>query len=257
MRLEGKVAVVAGSGTNMSRAVALLFAQEGARVYLLARGAQASEETAALARKSGGEATYVQADLRHVESARRAFEQIEREAGGIDVVSHHAGGFWSTEHDVAAYDPEQWDQAYAAIMRTLFLTAKYAVPAMERRGGGALITIAAGYRVRQMANSAYGSARDAQIGFVRNLARELFPKNVRVHAICPGLIWDRPPSWDAPIAPAPRRLDRMGRPEDVAYAALYLASDEAAWLTGQALAVEGGDDVLVPSQARAHAIDRG
>jgi 2-keto-3-deoxy-L-fuconate dehydrogenase len=223
MRLSGKVAVIAGSGTHMSRTVALLFVQEGARVYLLARTPQASEATAALAAQRGGVATYLQADLTSDEQAQAAFGRIVDEAGGIDIVGHHVGGFMSVEHDVTRLAPEFWERAYASIMRTLFLTARYAVPAMEARGGGALLTIAASYRVRQMANSAYASARDAQVGFVRNLAREVAPKNVRVHALCCGLITDHH-AWEGPVTPDPRPLDRLGRPEDVAYAALYLAS---------------------------------
>jgi NAD(P)-dependent dehydrogenase (short-subunit alcohol dehydrogenase family) len=257
MRLSGKVAVVAGSGTHMSRAVALLFAQEGAHVYLLARTPEASEETVTLAAQRGGVARYVQADLTSDEQARAAFGRIVDEVGGVDIVCHHVGGFMSWEHDVTQLAPEFWEQAYASIMRTLFLTARYAVPAMEARGGGALLTIAASYRVRLDANSAYGSARDAQVGFVRNLARQVAPKNVRVNAICSGYITHRHDIWDGPVSPGPRQLDRLGRPEDIAYAALYLASDEAAWVTGQALGIDGGDDVLVRTEARAEILARG
>jgi 3-oxoacyl-[acyl-carrier protein] reductase len=95
------------------------------------------------------------------------------------------------------------------------------------------------------------------VGFVQSLARELAPKNIRVHAICCGYILDRHATWDGPVSPPPRQLDRLGRAEDVAYAALYLASDEAAWVTGQALGVEGGDDVLAPTEARAQTLARG
>ena len=258
MRLSGKVAVIAGAGAKMSRAVALLFAQEGARVYLLARSPEASQETVALAAQQGGVATYVQADLTSDEQTRAAFGRIVDEAGGVDIVCHHVGGHMSWVHDVTQLDPDFWEQAYASIMRTLFLTTRYAVPAMEARGGGALITIAASNRIRLDANSAYGSAREAQVGFVRNLARELAPKNIRVHAICSGYM--RPgytDPWGGPISPGPRLLDRLGQPEDIAYGALYLASDEAAWLTGQALGIDGGDDVLARTEARAEILARG
>ncbi len=253
MRLAGKVAVIAGAGANMSRATALLFAQEGARVYLLARGVESCTETMNYAKGRGGEVSFIRTDLTDDASTGTAFNLITREAGGIDIVSHHAGGYWSTTHDVVQQEPAFWDAAYAGIMRSLFLTVRHAVPAMTPRGGGAILTIAAAFRVRQMANSAYGSARDAQIGFVRNVSRELFAQNIRLHAICPGLIWSSPPSWESPIAPAPAELDRLGRPEDVAYAALYLASDEAAWLTGQVISVDGGDDVLARTNARGQA----
>ena len=257
MRLAGKVAVMAGSGTHMSRAVALLFAQEGAQVYLLARTPEASEATVVLATQRGGVARYIQADLTSDEQARAAFGRIVDEVGGVDIVCHHVGGHMTWEHDVTRLEPEFWERAYASIMRTLFLTTRYAVPAMEARGGGVLLTIAASYRVRLDANNAYASARDAQVGFVRNLARELAPKNIRVNAICSGYM--RPSlhnTWDEPVTPGPRQLDRLGRPEDIAYAALYLSSDEAAWLTGQSLGVDGGDDVLVRTEARAEILSR-
>jgi len=259
MRLSGKVAVIAGSGAQMSRAVALLFAQEGAQVYLLARSPEASEATVALVAQRGGVARYVQADLTSDEQVRAAFDRITVEAGGIDIVCHHVGGHMSWEHDVTQLEPDFWERVYASVMRTLFLSARYAVPAMEARGGGALLTISASYRVRLDANNAYASARDAQIGFVRNLARELAPKNIRVHAICSGYMRPgmRDNTWDGPVSPGPRQLDRLGRPEDIAYAALYLASDEAAWVTGQALGIDGGDDVLVRTEARAQLLARG
>jgi 3-oxoacyl-[acyl-carrier protein] reductase len=241
----------------MSRAVALLFAQEGAQVYLLARTPEASEATVALVAERGGVARYVQSDLTSDEQVRAAFGRIVDEVGGVDIVCHHVGGFMNWEHDVTRLEPEFWERAYASIMRTLFLTAQYAVPAMKARGGGALLTIAASNRVRLAANSAYASARDAQVGFVHNLARELAPKNIRVHAICRGYIHHRHDTWVEPVSPGPRQLDRLGRPEDIAYAALYLASDEAAWVTGQALGIDGGDDVLVRTEARAEALARG
>lgn len=258
MRLSGKVAVIAGSGSKMSRAVAMLFAHEGARVYLLARTPAASEETVALVTQNSGVASYILADLTSDEQTRAAFDQITQEAGGVDIVCHHVGGFMSWDHDVTELSLDFWERANASIMRTLFLTTRYAVPAMEARGGGALLTIAASYRIRLDANVAYGSARNGQVGFVQNLARQLAPKNIRVHAICSGYM--RPSAedtWDEPISPGPRQLDRLGRPEDIAFAALYLASDEAAWVTGQAISIDGGDDVLAHTEARAHILERG
>jgi len=242
----------------MSRAVALLFAQEGARIYLLARTSQASEETVALVTQRGGVARYIQADLTSDEQTRATFDRIVTETGGVDIVCHFIGEFMSWEHDVTRLEPDFWEGAYAAIMRTLFLTARYAVPAMEARGGGALLTVAASNRIRLDSNSAYASAREAQVGFVRNLARHLAPKNIRAHAIGSGYMRPRSEdTWDGPVSPPPRQLDRLGRPEDIAYAALYLASDEAAWLTGQTLGVDGGDEVLGPTEGRAEILARG
>ena len=187
MRLSGKVAVMAGSGAQNEPGYGLaLRAGRGTGLPAGAQPRTASEATVALAAQRGGVARYVQADLTSDEQTRAAFGRIIDEAGGVDIVCHHVGGHMSWEHDVTQLEPDFWERVYASIMRTLFLTTRYAVPAMEARGGGALLTIAASYRVRLDANSAYASARDAQVGFVRNLARPLAPKNIRVHAICSG-----------------------------------------------------------------------
>jgi 3-oxoacyl-[acyl-carrier protein] reductase len=142
-----------------------------------------------------------------------------------------------------------------SVLRTLFLSAKYATPAIEKRGGGVIFTVAAGHKVRQDANYTYGSARGAQISAAENLARALYQKNIRAHCICPGIIWDRPSSWEESIKPAPRQLERLGNPIDIAYAALYLSSDESAWLTGQVINIEGGDDLFVGSPLRRTALE--
>ena len=101
----------------------------------------------------------------------------------------------------------------------------------------------------------YGSARGAQISAAENLAKSLYDKNIRAHCICPGIIWDRPASWEEPIRPAAPQLERLGNPIDIAYAALYLSSDESAWLTGQVISIEGGDDLFVGSPLRRSALE--
>ena len=165
------------------------------------------------------------------------------------------GGGYSTEHDVTRMPLDLFESALRNNLRSFHLLVKHSVPLLEASGGGAIITVAGGWKVRQDANSAYAAAKAGLIGSAQNLARELYPKNIRVHVLAPSLVWEA--FALGPIAPASRKLDRLGHAADVAYAALYLCSDEAAWVTGLVLNVDGGDHVLVHSPLRQAAVERG
>ena len=132
----------------------------------------------------------------------------------------------------------------------MFNPVRRLVPILEARGGGYLITISAGERVRQDANSAYAVAKAGMVAAAKNLAKELYNKNIRVHALCPGIIWDPLPDGKIAPAPAEAQLERLGNPIDVAYAALWLCSDESAWVTGLELTIDGGDSLFIDSPIR-------
>lgn len=248
MRLKDKVILIGGAGSNMSRASALLFAQEGARVVLAARTTEKMTETAERIRANAGEVLTHQADLTETSQVDDLIDTSVAEFGGIDCFIHAAGGFFSTEHDITTMDPEYWDGALQNNLRTLFNPVRKLVPILERRGGGCIITISAGARVRQDANAAYAAAKAGMVATAKNLAKELYDKNIRVHALCPGIIWD--PLPDGEIAPVTAQLERLGNPIDVAYAALWLCSDEAAWVTGLELTIDGGDALFIDSPSR-------
>lgn len=255
MRLENNVTLICGAGTNMSRAIALLFAQEGAKIVLAARSKVAMEETARSIHDAGGEALSYQADLTDERAVAGLAEAAIERFGGVDCFIHSAGGYYSSEHDVTNMHTGTWDDALRNNLRTLFLPAKELVPTMTQRGGGTIITLTAGLRVRQDANSAYAAAKAGMIGTVVNLAKELYPKNIRAHAICPGIMWD--PLPDGPVHPLAPQLERLGNPIDVAYCALWLCSDEASWVTGQVITIDGGDSVFIDSPSRRAAVDQG
>ena len=248
MRLKDKVALFAGAGSNMSRATALLFAQEGAKVVLAARTTETMEETAGRIRDNGGNVITHQTDLTDTAQVDALADAAVATFGGVDCLIHAAGGFFSTEHNITTMDPTYWDGALQNNLQTLFNPVRRLVPILEARGGGCLITISAGERVRQDANSAYAVAKAGMVAAAKNLAKELYNKNIRVHALCPGIIWD--PLPDGEIAPAATQLERLGNPIDVAYAALWLCSDEAAWVTGLELTVDGGDSLFIDSPVR-------
>lgn len=248
MRLKDKVTLIAGAGSNMSRATALLFAQEGAKVILAARTTETMEKTAGRIRANGGDVLTHQTDLMDAAQVDTLVDAAVAEFGSIDCLIHAAGGFFSTEHDITTMDPAYWNGALQNNLQTLFNPVRRLVPILEARGGGCLITISAGERVRQDANSAYAVAKAGMVAAAKNLAKELYDKNIRVHALCPGIIWD--PLPDGEIAPASAQLERLGNPIDVAYAALWLCSDEAAWATGLELTIDGGDSLFIDSPIR-------
>ena len=248
MRLKDKVALFGGAGSNMSRASALLFAQEGAKIVLAARTTETMEETAKRIRAKGGDALTYQTDLTDAAQVGALVDAAVAEFGGVDCFIHAAGGFFSTEHDITTMDPAYWDGALQNNLQTLFNPVRRLVPILETRGGGCLITISAGERVRQDANSAYAVAKAGMVAAAKNLAKELYDKNIRVHALSPGIIWD--PLPDGEITPVATQLERLGNPIDVAYAALWLCSDEAAWVTGLELTIDGGDSLFIDSPIR-------
>ena len=248
MRLKDKVVLFAGAGSNMSRATALLFAQEGAKVVLAARTTETMDETAERIRANGGDVLTHQTDLMGAAQVDALVDAAVATFGGVDCLIHAAGGFFSTEHDITTMEPAYWDGALQNNLQTLFNPIRRLVPILETRGGGCLITISAGERVRQDANSAYAVAKAGMVAAAKNLAKELYDKNIRVHALSPGIIWD--PLPDGEIAPAATQLERLGNPIDVAYAALWLCSDEAAWVTGLELTIDGGDSLFIDSPVR-------
>ena len=246
MRLAGKVVVISGSGERMGKAVPLLMAQEGAKIVLGARTAGRLEETAARIRAAGGEAIPVAGDANDPEYMERLIGTAVSAFGRIDIMYNNAGGGFGRQGEgssIASMSLGFWENNITNNLRTTFLGAKIAAAHMGRQGGGVIINVAADYRVRQLGTIAYGAAKNGIIGFTQNLARELWPQNIRVHCICPGLV--RIPLPDGPIQPRTEGgLTRQEAAEDIAYAAVYLASDESAWTTGVILNVDGGNEVL-------------
>lgn len=248
MRLKDKVALFGGAGSNMSRATALLFAQEGAKIVLAARTTETMDETAERIRANGGQVLTHQTDLMDMGQVEALIDAAVAEFSGVDCFIHAAGGFFSTEHDITTMEPAYWEGALQNNLQTLFNPVRRLVPVLEARDGGCLITISAGERVRQDANSAYAVAKAGMVAAAKNLAKELYDKNIRVHALAPGIIWD--PLPDGEIAPVAAQLERLGNPIDVAYAALWLCSNEAAWVTGLELTIDGGDSLFIDSPIR-------
>ena len=241
MRLKGKTAWLAGVGTGMGRATAILFAQEGANVVITARNPQKLEETASRIRKEGGTVTVAPGDLTKKTDVEQIVENIVTTYGQLEIAYCAAGGSFEPNRDFNDINEKFWFEAIENTLTSLYQITQACRPVMKVAGGGSIVAVSASFSVRQEGNPAYGAAKGGIIGFAKNLARELYPDNIRVNLIGAGLF--RSPIRDGKISPAPNILSRTGHPEDIAYAAAYLASDEASWVTGQLLSVDGGVDV--------------
>jgi NAD(P)-dependent dehydrogenase (short-subunit alcohol dehydrogenase family) len=243
MRLENKVVLLSGVGPGMGRAMAMLFAQEGARVSLVARKTTVIENVAqAINDRTGGRAILIQADAAEKSQIEHAVAQTIQSFGRLDVFVTLPGGGFKHTQDLPEIEEAFFEGLFRNHLMSLFHGARAVIPYLKQSGGGSIITIGAAYKTLQDGNVAYATVKEGILGFTRNLARELHPYNIRVNALCPGLI--RQPLAEGPVGLPQAALARKGQPEDIAFAALYLASDESRWVTGQTFVVDGGDEIL-------------
>ncbi|MDE1976545.1 MAG: glucose 1-dehydrogenase [Elusimicrobia bacterium] len=248
-RLQGKICLITGAGSGMGRAAALRFCAEGARVFACDWKKDALEETAALARKNGGDIAVLAGDVSKEAEVRRAVEAVVKSFGALHVLYNNAGIFPDDDHSVVNTDEKVWDKVYAVNVKGVYLMCKYAIPEIIKAGGGSVINVASfvalvGCSVPQ---DAYTASKGAVIALTKSLAVQFGPKGVRSNAICPGPI-ETPLLMDW-LLKEPREkakrinripMGRFGKSEDIVNLALYLASDEAAWTNGAALVADGG-----------------
>jgi NAD(P)-dependent dehydrogenase (short-subunit alcohol dehydrogenase family) len=239
-RLSNKVALIGGIGPGMGQAIAILFAQHGAAVAMMARRGPNMAEAEKRIAEIGGRALAYRGDTTQAGDVQRAVAATLQAFGRLDIVLCNSGGQFEPSREFDQMDDAYFERAVTNHLRTILNLARHARPAMRAQGGGAILTVGASRSVRQEGNPAYGAGKGGVEGLTLNLAREFYPDNIRVNCLAPGLV--RAPLAQGPVSPPGGPLARTGRPEDMAYAALFLASDEAAWITGQVLAVDGGVD---------------
>ncbi len=249
MRLAGKVALITGGTSGIGRATALLFAREGARVAIVGRSEERGRQVVAEIRARGWEALFVPGDVRVADDCRRVVEETVRAFGRLDVLFNNAGVF--VPNSVVECSEEEWDLQLDVNLKGAFLMSKYALPVMIAQGSGVIIHNASGWGlVGGDRAAAYCAAKGGLVLLTKAMAIDHGPQGIRVNCVCPGdtdtpmLLEDarmRGLSWEAYLAAASSRpLGRIGKPEEVAQAVLFLASDEACYITGAVLAVDGG-----------------
>jgi NAD(P)-dependent dehydrogenase (short-subunit alcohol dehydrogenase family) len=246
VRLQDRVAVITGAGSGIGRAMSLLFAREGARVLAADLDGAAAEETAA---QVGAQCVAMRVDASQPDEVRAMIERAVAEMGRIDVLCNNAGIGSTT--DVVDCEPDDWDRVMTVNVRSVFLGCKYAVPHMVRQGRGAIVnTASVAGMVGVPKRASYCASKGAVIALTRQVAMDFVKQGVRVNCVCPGTVdspWverllagvdDRAAARAALEARQP--MGRLGTPEEVAAAALYLASDDAAFVTGTSLVLDGG-----------------
>ena len=244
MKLKDKVVIVTGGGSGIGREIALLFAREGAKVMVADFVAEKGEDTARWIGESGGEATFVQADVSRAGDVEDLVRQTVKKYGRLDILSNNAG-ILGVVVPVGEASEEDWDRVIAVNLKSVFLCSKYAVNEMVKGGGGAIVSSASTMGLVGLpGNTAYSASKGGVIQFTKTMALEYAASNVRINCICAGWI-DTPMNeildekvlrWTVRETP----MGRLGKPEEVARAALYLASDDSSFVTGTALVVDGG-----------------
>ena len=252
MRLEGKTALVTGGGSGIGRATALLFAREGARVVVSDLREADALETADAVRAAGGQAATAAGDVSRSADAAGMVRTAVQSFGRLDVLVNSAGISSRNALGEGADPEEVWDRVMDVNLKGSYLVSWHAVPEMERSGGGSIINLASiiglvGYPAGIGGGfNPYAPSKGGVVQLTRNLAVDLASKGVRVNCICPGYVTTNLTRGLTEDPETLARLEglhpmgRLGRPEEIAQAALFLASDESSYVTGAPLVVDGG-----------------
>lgn len=251
MRFQGKVAVVTGAATGIGAASAVAFAEDGAAVVLTDVNEAALRKRVEEIEASGGRCIAVVADVAQAADAERAAREAVAAFGGIDYLVASAG--IQTYGTVVDTDEDTWDRTLAVNAKGVYLAAKYCVPEMVKRGGGAIVTVASVQGLFSQPNvAAYAASKGAVIAMTRTMAIDHAGDNIRANSLCPGSIDTpllrfaadtyRPDNPESAIKEwgELHTLGRVGQPEEMAKTALFLCSDDASFITGASIVADGG-----------------
>ena len=249
-RLDGQAAIVTGGAQGIGGSCARRLAEEGAKVLIADIDAATSEANVETIRRPGGTAESIRADLGRHDDIKAMIDRATELWGRLDILVNnayspaHGGG----EGSVLEVTEEAWDVGMALLVKSIFLGAKYSVPEMRKTGAGSIVNISSVHGLLSAPGKlVYEAGKSALIGVTRQMATDFGPMGIRVNAICPGHIvterlragWDENPSGER-FFEDQYPLRKLGKPEDIANAVVFLSSDEAAFITGHALVVDGG-----------------
>lgn len=244
-QLQGRNAIVTGGGSGIGRATALRFAREGASVVVADIDSRRANDVAAAMTAAGASAIAIAVDVSQPDSVTEMHRVASETLGPIDILVNNAG--LSLGNDILTIEPETWDLNLDIVLKSVFLCSKAVLPGMIERGRGAIVNVSSVNGLGGYGEEAYAAAKAGMVSLTQNIAVRYGRRGVRVNCVAPGTI--RTPIWNERVERDPGvferlsrwyPLQRVGDPEDVANAILFLASDEAAWITGVVLPVDGG-----------------
>jgi 3-oxoacyl-[acyl-carrier protein] reductase len=245
-RLQDKVTIISGGASGIGRTSARLFAQEGAQVVIADISHEAGVDAAREIEKAGGKAEFIAADVSKADEVSSLIDRVVADFGRIDVLMNNAA-IWRGDTTISELSEEVWDTVIDGVLKSAFLMSKCAIPHMVRNGAGSIVNISSINAIYGVGLTAYTAAKGGMISMTKLIAAEYGGRQIRANVILPGTIgtdsaiaaWRaRPGALDAITAAYP--VGRIGTPEDVAYCALFLASDESAFVTGSVYLVDGG-----------------
>src|SRR5215813_1121610 len=247
-RLKGKVAFITGAGMGMGREASVLFAEEGAKIVVADIDGKAAAETVGLVEKKGGQALAVTGDVALEADVERMIAEGTKRFGALHVLYNNAGVLWKDrDRSVLETDCAQWDRVMGINLKSVFWVTKHGIPHLQKAGGGSIILVGsvsalAGFT---RAQDAYTAAKGALISLNKSLAIQFAKDRIRSNVIHPGIV--ETPLQAPYLTPELRAefktgipLGRLGQPRDIAYAALFLASEESSFMTGAEMIVDGG-----------------
>ena len=251
---KNKVAVVTGGAMGIGEAAARKLARSGAAVALVDRDKEKGAAVAAELTAAGVQAKFFACDVSSAQQVRDTIHAVQEAFAGIDILVSNAG--IQRYGDVVATEESLWDETLSTNLKSCYLVAKHAIPSMIARGGGAIVAVGSVQSIAALPNSAaYVTAKHGLLGLVRSIALDFAPRKIRANCVLPGAVDTPMLRWAVGLSPDPdavietcnrmHALGRIGRPEEIADAIAFLASDAASFITGAALVVDGG--MMVPA----------
>ena len=249
MRLRHKVSIITGAGAGIGQAAALLFAKEGAKVVVADLDPKAGKETLDQIKKDGGDGLFIKVNVTQVRDVKKMVAETLKHFGKIDILVNNAGIY--TKGDVVTTSEENWDKILKVNLRGVYLCSKYTIPEMIKRGGGSIVNVASEAGLVGIKNQVvYNVSKAAVIMLTKSMAIDFADQGIRVNNVCPGttetplvrmaIQKEKDPKKARKALEECRPANRLGKPEEIALAILYMASDEPGYATGSSLVIDGG-----------------